>query len=66
MSAARELQASASSRTPSAVYVLGVVEAVLRGDWELARWSHRQAVMARVSALFDDGHDVIPPAERDG
>jgi len=48
--------------TPAAVYVVAVVEAVLRGDWSLARWSAKEAVMARVSALWDEGRAVVPPA----
>jgi hypothetical protein len=48
--------------TAAPVYVLGAVEAVLRGDFALARWAHRQAVAARAVALFDDGADVVMPA----
>lgn len=44
--------------TPAPVYVLAAVRAVLSTDWQLACWCHRQAVLARVSALLDDGHDV--------
>ncbi len=55
-----------SDEVPAAVYVLGVARAVDRGDWMLARWSARMAVLARVSALLDDGHEVdtakLPPA----
>jgi hypothetical protein len=47
---------------PSPVYVLAAVEAVLRGDWALARWAHRMAIAARAVALFDDGADVVMPA----
>lgn len=39
---------------PAAVYVLGVARAVDRGDFELARWSAKQAVLAWVEALLDD------------
>lgn len=45
----------------AAVLVVGVVEAVVRGDWALARWRAREAVFSRVSALYDDGHDVVIP-----
>src|SRR5689334_13939060 len=45
--------------SPSAVLVIGVVEAVMSGDFTLARWRAREAVLARVSALWDDGHDVV-------
>jgi hypothetical protein len=40
--------------TPAGCYVLGVARAVDRGDFELARWSAKQAVLARVEALLDE------------
>jgi hypothetical protein len=44
--------------TPAPVYVLAAVRAVLSTDWAFAKWCHHQAVLARVSALLDDGHAV--------
>lgn len=46
---------------PAAVYILASVDAVLHGDWALARWAHRKAVAARAVELFDDGEDPIMP-----
>ncbi|HVU05237.1 MAG TPA: hypothetical protein VHE30_25990 [Polyangiaceae bacterium] len=51
---------------PAAVYVLASVEAVLHGDWALARWAHRKAVAARAVALFDDGEDLVMPEASPG
>ena len=48
--------------TPAAVYVLAAVRAVIVGDWSLARWAHRRAVLARVSVLLDDGHEIEIPS----
>jgi hypothetical protein len=44
--------------SPAAVYVIATVRAVLSTDWPLARWCYREAVLARVSSLLDDRHDV--------
>ena len=50
--------------SPAPVLVVGVAAAVLSGDFALARWRAKEAVLARVSSLYDDGHDVvIPPVE---
>jgi hypothetical protein len=53
---------------PSPVFVVQVTAAVLRGDWSLARWAHRHAVLARVAALYDAGEPVdvgeLPEAPR--
>lgn len=38
--------------SPSPVYVLGVVRAIMSGDYALARWSARQAVVARAGEAW--------------
>jgi len=43
---------------PAAALVVSVSAAVIRGDWILARHLAREAVLARVSALYDDGAPI--------
>ncbi len=54
------------SGTPAAVYVVGVVEGVMRGDWALAKWCAKEAVLARVSTLWDEGRAVVQPVPEGG
>jgi hypothetical protein len=49
---------------PAPVLVVHVTIAVMRGDWMLVRHLHREAVLARVAALLDDGLDVAVPDRR--